>query len=117
MRIGRMSGFPSSRGGVPERINRSLESEGGVVAHRDVSQCVFSTLCLSDHPVCGASERGLFIDAAATPPLEEGSCCMRRNMLTRLRRTAIVAFVLHLIAGASMALILRHGLETNPDLQ
>jgi hypothetical protein len=37
--------------------------------------------------------------------------------VTQLRRAAILAFVTHLIAGACMALILREGLETNPDLQ
>jgi hypothetical protein len=34
-----------------------------------------------------------------------------------LRKAAVAALILHLIAGACMALILRHGLETNPDLQ
>lgn len=38
-------------------------------------------------------------------------------MRTRLQRAAAIAFALHLIAGASMALILREGLETNPDFQ
>jgi hypothetical protein len=37
--------------------------------------------------------------------------------VNRLRRAAIAAFCAHLIAGASMAIILRHGLETNPDIQ
>jgi hypothetical protein len=37
--------------------------------------------------------------------------------LKRLRRAAILAFFAHLIAGLSMALVLRHGLETTPDLQ
>jgi hypothetical protein len=36
--------------------------------------------------------------------------------MTSLRRAGILAFMLHLVAGACMALILRHGLETNPDL-
>jgi hypothetical protein len=35
--------------------------------------------------------------------------------LRRLRRAATIAFCLHLVAGAAMALILRNGLETNPD--
>jgi hypothetical protein len=37
--------------------------------------------------------------------------------LNRLQRAAIAAFCIHFVAGAAMALILRHGLETNPDLQ
>ena len=37
--------------------------------------------------------------------------------MSRLQRPAIVAFCIHLLAGAAMAAILRHGLETNPDLQ
>ena len=36
--------------------------------------------------------------------------------MRRLRQTATIAFSLHLIAGAAMALILRNGLETNPNL-
>ena len=36
--------------------------------------------------------------------------------MNRLRRAAIVAFFVHLLAGASMALVLRRGLETNPEL-
>jgi hypothetical protein len=37
--------------------------------------------------------------------------------LTQLRRAAIIAFLVHLLAGISMALILRRGLDTNPDFQ
>lgn len=37
--------------------------------------------------------------------------------MTRLRAAAIIAFCLHLLAGASMALVLRNGLETNPNFQ
>jgi len=37
--------------------------------------------------------------------------------MTRLQRAATIAFVLHLVAGAAMAVVLRQGLETNPDLQ
>ena len=37
--------------------------------------------------------------------------------MTRLRRAAIIAFWLHLLAGISMAFVLRHGLETNGNLQ
>ena len=35
--------------------------------------------------------------------------------MTRLRRAATVAFCLHVLAGMAMAVVLRHGLETNPD--
>ena len=37
--------------------------------------------------------------------------------MTRLRRAAAVAFCIHLLAGFSMAVVLRRGLETNPDFQ
>src|SRR5262245_15648218 len=37
--------------------------------------------------------------------------------LIRLRQAALFAFFAHLIAGLSMAVVLRHGLETTPDLQ
>ena len=36
--------------------------------------------------------------------------------MTSLRRAAIAAFCIHAIAGAAMLVILRNGLETNPDL-
>ena len=36
--------------------------------------------------------------------------------MAELRRAAWVAFAAHLLAGTALALILRHGLETNPDL-
>jgi hypothetical protein len=36
--------------------------------------------------------------------------------LNRLRRAAVVAFCAHLIAGVSMAFVLRRGLETTQDL-
>ena len=35
--------------------------------------------------------------------------------MRRLRRTATIAFCLHLLAAGAMALILRNGLETNPN--
>ena len=37
--------------------------------------------------------------------------------MIRLQRTAIATLIVHLLAGAAMALVLRHGLETNPDIQ
>ncbi|PYS43578.1 MAG: hypothetical protein DMG14_00395 [Acidobacteria bacterium] len=37
--------------------------------------------------------------------------------MTRLQRAAVLAFCLHLLAGFSMAVVLRRGLETNSDLQ
>src|SRR2546423_9105036 len=42
---------------------------------------------------------------------------IRGGSLTLLRHAAIAAFWIHLLAGALMALVLRHGLETNPNLQ
>jgi hypothetical protein len=39
----------------------------------------------------------------------------RGGSLKHLQRTATIAFCLHLVAAAGMALILRNGLETNPD--
>src|SRR5204863_7922690 len=49
--------------------------EGGVVAHKLCFEMRFETLAVSDHPVCGASVAArLFIDAAATPPLQGGEC-------------------------------------------
>jgi hypothetical protein len=38
-----------------------------------------------------------------------------RGDMTRLRRAALIAFCLHLIAGLAMAGILRRGLDTNPS--
>lgn len=37
--------------------------------------------------------------------------------MSRLRFAAFLAFCAHLLAGAGLALILRYGLETTPDLQ
>ena len=37
--------------------------------------------------------------------------------MTRLREAAITAFFAHLIAGGALAVVLRRGLETNPDLR
>ena len=41
---------------------------------------------------------------------------VKDRLWTRLRRAAWLAFAVHLLAGLAMALILRHGLETNADL-
>src|SRR3989442_1239327 len=49
-----------------------LVRRGGALASHG-SQCILRHLSVSDHPVCGASVASqLFIDAAATPPHEEG---------------------------------------------
>ena len=46
----------------------------GVVVQESASECVLKHLRVSDHPVCGASVASrLFIDAAATPPLQGGA--------------------------------------------
>jgi len=37
--------------------------------------------------------------------------------ITPLQRAATIAFVLHLVAGLAMAIVLRNGLETNPNMQ
>jgi hypothetical protein len=37
--------------------------------------------------------------------------------VTRLRQAALLAFFLHLLAGIGMVVILRQGLDTNPDFQ
>jgi hypothetical protein len=41
---------------------------------------------------------------------------VRDCLWSRLSRAAWLAFAVHLVAGLAMALILRHGLETNADL-
>lgn len=35
---------------------------------------------------------------------------------SRLRRAAVLSLAVHFVAGLAMAVVLRHGLETNPDL-
>src|SRR5438105_2066450 len=60
---------PSKNGSVPKtaRTGWSLTSY--------VSKCVLKHWLVSDHPVCGASVAArLFIDAAATPPLQGREC-------------------------------------------
>src|SRR2546426_5778629 len=60
---------PSKNGSVPKtaRTGWSLTSY--------VSKCVLKHWRVSDHPVCGASvATRLFMDAAATPPLQGGEC-------------------------------------------
>lgn len=37
--------------------------------------------------------------------------------MTRLQRAALLALCTHIVAGLALALVLRNGLETNPDLQ
>jgi hypothetical protein len=41
---------------------------------------------------------------------------VKDRLWSRLSRAAWLAFAIHLIAGLAMALVLRHGLETNADL-
>jgi hypothetical protein len=41
---------------------------------------------------------------------------VKDRVWSRLSRAAWLAFAVHLMAGLAMALILRHGLDTNPDL-
>src|SRR6266446_4271827 len=59
---------PSKNGPVPKRRGRGGRSR---VTFRNA---FLKHLRVSDHPVCGASVASrLFINAAATPPLEEGN--------------------------------------------
>src|SRR6266481_9447325 len=49
-----------------------------------VAECVLEPWLVSDHPVCGASVASrLFIDAAATPPQEEGNAPRLNNCRIR----------------------------------
>jgi len=60
-------------GGVPERINDSLEREGGVVAHTQMFQNAFRNLTREQPPRPRLFGTGPFFDGAATPPHEEGN--------------------------------------------
>src|SRR6266436_5948034 len=70
--------FPSlqRRGGrAIKKWSRSEKARTGWSLASDVSECVLKHLRVSDHPVCGASVASrLFINAAATPPLQGGEC-------------------------------------------
>ena len=47
-----------------------------------VGECVLEPWFVSDHPVCGASVASrLFIDAAATPPHEEGNAPIPNSLV------------------------------------
>src|SRR6266478_2698238 len=69
-----------------------------------VAECVLEPWLVSDHPVCGASVASrLFIDAAATPPQEEGNAAQNNSRIrshvltpwaTVLRRFAALMFSL-----------------------
>src|SRR5437588_12960356 len=59
----------------PKRRRRGGRSQ------RNVSECEFKTLCVSDHPV--RSIKGgfaAFLDVASTPPQEEGSSFSKKNL-------------------------------------
>src|SRR3989441_1258796 len=63
---------------------RSEKARTGWSLASDVSECVLKHLRVSDHPVCGASVASrLFIDAAATPPHEEGNAPRLNNSRIR----------------------------------
>ena len=77
-----MCGRESSRGGVDARSIKSREATlfraDGVVAHKPRFKTHSEARLVSDHPVCGAAVASrLFIDAAATPPHEEGNAPAR----------------------------------------
>src|SRR5437899_8484819 len=63
--------------------SRSEQARTGWSFASDVSECILKHLRVSDHPVCGASVASrLFIDAAATPPHEEGNAPRLNNSRT-----------------------------------
>ena len=67
--------FPSlqRRGGrAIKKKNPFRYGTAGVVAHKSRCSIRFETWCVSDHPVCAASERELFLNGAATPPVPGG---------------------------------------------
>src|SRR5207244_8728536 len=62
-------------GGVTKEWSRSEKARMGWSLASHASQRVLTHLRVSDHPVCGASVASrLFINAAATPPLQGGEC-------------------------------------------
>ena len=65
-----------------------ISREEGWSLTRQIEECGLETWLASDHPVCGNSERGLFFDAAATPPHEEGNDVSdwRSKPLSKVRR-------------------------------
>lgn len=69
------------RRGLPERTNKSIASEGRTGRSQSHSGKRFERCCVSDHSVCGVSERGLFFDAAATPPHDEGNGAHYRRFI------------------------------------
>ena len=57
---------------MPERINDSLEREGGVVAHTQMFQNAFRNVTRERPPRPRLFGTGPFFDGAATPPLQGG---------------------------------------------
>jgi len=58
----------------PKKWTRSEKARTGWSLRSHAPECVLKHLRVSDHPVCGASVASrLFIDAAATPPLQGGA--------------------------------------------
>src|SRR5437016_12954005 len=81
-----LGAFPS----LPRRGGRAIKNmvpfrkgADGVVAHKLCFGMRFETCLVVDHPVCGATVASrLFIDAAATPPLQGGeSDCPERFII------------------------------------
>src|SRR6267143_1342430 len=67
----REEGWPRHKKKVPFRKQRT-----GWSLRHPLSKRIREMELVSDHPVCGASVASqLFIDAAATPPHEEGNMC------------------------------------------
>ncbi len=62
------------------------------------------------------SARGAAFDSSSKKP-HVHSMVQNAVAWRRLRTAALLSLGLHLVAGAAMLCILRHGLETNPDLR
>src|SRR5215468_748171 len=65
-------------GPIPLRFQGGVARSAGVVSKRsrsliiDIREAHLILLEITNHPVCAAKERGLFIRSAATPPLKGG---------------------------------------------
>src|SRR5215468_12099051 len=65
-------------GPIPLRFQGGVARSAGVVSKRSRSLLIcprsdpYFLLEITNHPVCAAKERGLFIHGAATPPLKGG---------------------------------------------
>src|SRR5688572_2577835 len=60
----------------------------------------------------GRTKGAVVSDVGSTAMTDESA----RLAWRRLSRAAILSLIVHLAAGIAMLVVLRHGLETNPDL-